>query len=108
MADPWDDVLRDADAPHLRGQLGSVSVESCVMQVMADRLAFLSWLKQTGSSKVGERQRLANALARIGRRQPPRIFPDPGQYNDANAALSAKDVAFITLSNSGYMACTLS
>ena len=122
VADPLEAVLAEADVSHLHAHLGAATLDSCIEHVRRDRPGFLAWLKEQGGSKVGERQRLANALGRTARLQQASEPPEPPsaqspsapcsvdrapQYRDARAAIAAGDVAFVTLTNTGYLPYTL-
>lgn len=144
---------------HLAAGLpADATLDSCRARLTADRPAFLDWLRQHGFAKVGERQKVANALGKgaralsgpaddssldaevgrllargareaamellkergvrtLGERQrlvsahlqraggassAPALTP----AEEAERAIAAGEVAFVTLTNSGYLAYT--
>lgn len=106
-------VLIAADlAPHIVETLRDITLTELVI-LSNSRVNFLSWLREQGL-KIGERQRVANAIGHHLRREAeraraPRLVEPPErtlQFATAADAIAAGEVAFITLTNSGYLSYT--
>ena len=102
-----DAVLADAQLSRNPPELLKQCELDDLISRASDRSSFLSWLKAEFSLPIGDRQRLANAIGRLVRttaapsRQPRRRFAS------AADAIAAGEVAFVTLTNSGYLAYTV-
>ena len=92
----------------------SCARDDLVRRATEDRLSFLAYLKTEFGLPLGDRQRIANCIARLARdgvkvSSPPTSMPSldkPRKYATAAEAIAAGDVAFVTLTNSGYLEYT--
>ena len=80
-----------------------------VRRATTDRLAFLAYLKAEFGLPLGDRQRVANAIARM-ERAASHLTPAPRtrtrRFASAQEAIDAGQVAFVTLTNTGYLSYT--
>ena len=103
-----DTVLADAqlsrDPPEL---LKRCDLDDLISRA-SDRSSFLSWLKAEFSLPIGDRQRICNSMSRLVRTAVAAAPSKPLRRRFASAAdaIAAGEVAFVTLTNSGYLAYT--
>lgn len=105
----WDTLL--AAAALSRSPPAGLLLQECAsLQKYADddRVAFLAWLKSEYGLPLGDRQRLCNALARMGRLvAAPPAKAAIRRFSSAAEAIEAGQVAFVTLTNFGYLPYTV-